>query len=199
MAITTDQPTTTTPDNHVADSSFTVVIEAPVENVDIPAWCYSLSDAEYQACSPAHIAAGATTTPDGRRMSINVEDIGGSVMIQHYVEEIGQPNHLRLVSQSDLFTSSGRTKLDVIWDLSVKRLDDTTCEFTNSVQSFAPPEMIDFIASQGIPLEIFRAGRGPISEAHNRQETPMFAKSIERHALTGTNLADIGRRASAPR
>ena len=30
MAITTDQPTTTTPDNHVADSSFTVVIEAPV-------------------------------------------------------------------------------------------------------------------------------------------------------------------------
>jgi hypothetical protein len=48
--------------------------------------------------------------------------------------------------------------------------------------------MIDFIASQGIPLEIFRAGRGPISKAHNRQETPMFAKSIERHALTRSAL-----------
>ena len=186
MAGTTDESiATAAPDNRVADSSFTVVIDAPIEKVDIPAWCYSLSDAEYQACSPAHIAAGATTTPDGRRMSINVEDIGGSVIVQHYVEEIGQADHLRLVSHSDLFTPSGRTKLDVVWDLSVKPLDDTTCQFTNSVRSFAPSEMIDFIASQGIPLEIFRAGRGPISEAHNRQETPMFAKSIERHALTG--------------
>ena len=189
MAIPTDQPTPTAPlDNRVADSSFTVVTEAPIEKVDIPAWCYSLSDAEYQACSPAHIAGGATRTPDGRRMSINVEDIGGSVMIQHYVEEIGQPNHLRLISHSDLFTPSGRTKPDVIWDLSVKPLDDTTCEFTNSVQSFAPSQMIDLITSQGIPLEIFRAGGGPISEAHNRQETPMFAKSIERHALTRSCL-----------
>jgi hypothetical protein len=190
MAVTTDQPTTTAlPDNGVAESSFTVLIEAPIEKVDIPAWCYSLSDAEYQACSPAHIAAGATTTPDGRHMSINVEDIGGSVMVQHYVEEIGQADHLRLVSHSDLFTPSGRTKLDVIWDLSVKKLDGTTCEFTNSVQSFAPSEMIDFIASQGIPLEIFRAGRGPITEAHNRQETPMFARSIERHALMRSSLS----------
>ena len=189
MAIITDQPTANAPlDNRMAESSFTVVIEAPIEKVDIPAWCYSLSDAEYQACSPAHIAAGATTSPDGRRMSINVENIGGSVMIQHYVEEIGQPDHLRLISHSDLFTPSGRTKLDVIWDLSVKPLDETTCEFTNSVQSFAPSEMIDFIASQGIPLEIFRASRAPISEAHNRQETPMFAKSIERHALTRSRL-----------
>ena len=189
MATITDQPTANAPlDNRMAESSFTVIIEAPIEKVDIPVWCYSLSDAEYQACSPAHIAAAATTSPDGRRMSINVENIGGSVMIQHYVEEIGQPHHLRLISHSDLFTPSGRTKLDVVWDLSVKPLDETTCEFTNSVQSFAPSEMIDFIASQGIPLEIFRASRGPISEAHNRQETPMFAKSIERHALTRSRL-----------
>ena len=36
---------------------------------------------------------------------------------------------------------------------------------------------------QGIPWEVFQAARKPISEAHNRQETPGFAKSIERHAL----------------
>ncbi len=83
---------------------------------------------------------------------------------------------------------AGCTKLDVIWDLSVKKVDGTTCEFTNSVHTFAPAEIVDFIASQGIPLEIFRAGRGPISEAHNRQETPMFAKSIERHAFRRTPL-----------
>ena len=58
----------------------------------------ALPDSEYQACSPAHCAAGATTTTDGRRMSINVEVIGGSIIVEHYVEEIAQPDHLRLIS-----------------------------------------------------------------------------------------------------
>ena len=73
----------------------------PIELVDIPSWCFSLPESEYQACSPAHCSAGATTAPDGRRMSINVEILGGSLMVQYYVEEIGQPDHLRLVSTSD--------------------------------------------------------------------------------------------------
>jgi len=51
------------------------------------------------------------------------------------------------------------------------------------VQSCATPELMDFLGKQGIPLEVFRGARKPVSEAHNRQETPMFAKSIERHAL----------------
>jgi hypothetical protein len=57
-------------------------------------------------------------------MSINVEILGGSLMVQHYVEEIGEPDHLRLVSKSDLFTPAGRTKIGVIWDLSVKKIDE---------------------------------------------------------------------------
>jgi hypothetical protein len=62
----------------------------------------------HQACapsprtSPAHYSAGSTTAPDGRRMSINVEVLGGSMIVQHYVEEIGQPDHLRMVSTSDV-------------------------------------------------------------------------------------------------
>jgi hypothetical protein len=30
-------------------------------------------------------------------------------MVQHYIEEIGQPDHLRLVSSSDVFTLTGST------------------------------------------------------------------------------------------
>lgn len=104
-------------------------------------------------------------------------------MVQHYIEEIGHPDHLQLVSESDVFTPTGRTKIGVVWDLAVRKIDDKTCEFTNTVQSFAPPELIDFLGEQGIPLEVFRNARKPMSEAHNRQETPLFAKSIERHAL----------------
>ena len=93
------------------------------------------------------------------------------------------PDRLRPVSTSDVFTPTGRTKVGVVWDLVVKKIDDKTCEFTNTVQSCATPELLDLLGKQGIPLDVFRGARKPISEAHNRQETPMFAKSIERHAL----------------
>ena len=170
-------------DNTLVKSSFSATVNAPIESVDIPSWCFTLPDSEYQSCAPAHCACGATTAPDGRRMSINVEVIGGSLMVQHYVEEIGEPDHLRLVSHSDLFTPTGRTTVGVIWDLSVRKIDDQTCEFTNLVHSFATPELSDFLAKQGIPWEVFRAARKPMSEAHNRLETPHYAKGIERHAL----------------
>jgi hypothetical protein len=79
----------------------------------------------------------------------------------------------------------------VIWDLSVKRIDDQSCEFTNTVHSTSTPQLIEFLAKQGIPWEVFRAARKPISEAHNKQETPLFAKSIERHALNNRNFAGV--------
>ena len=76
----------------------------------------------------------------------------------------------------------------MIWDLSVKKIDDKTCEFTNTVHSSATPELMDLLGRQGIPWEVFQAARKPISEAHNRQEMPLFAKSIECHALRRTQF-----------
>jgi len=170
-------------DKTLVESSFSATIDAPIEQVDIPAWCFTLPDSEYQACSPAHCSAGATTAPDGRRMSINVEILGGTLIVQHYVEDIAKPDHLRLVSTSDLFTPTGRTKIGVVWDLQVRKIDERRCEFTNTVHSSATPELEEFLGSQGIPWDVFRNARKPVSEAHNRQETPLFARSIERHAL----------------
>src|SRR5262249_19797572 len=121
-------------------TSFSATINAPIEEVDLPSWCFTLSESEYQACSPAHVAAGATTAPDGRRMSINVEFSGGVLVVQHYIEEIGEPDHLRLVSTSDLFTPTGRTTARVIWDLSIRKIDDHTCEFINTVLTSLTPE-----------------------------------------------------------
>jgi hypothetical protein len=178
-------------DNTLVESSFSAIINAPVETVDIPSWCFGLPESEYQSCSPAHCSAGATTAPDGRRMSINVEILGGSLMVQHYVEEIGKPDLLRLVSNSDVFTPTGRTKIHVLWDLSVSKIDDKTCEFTNTVHSSATPELMDFLGRQGIPWEVFKIARKPISEAHNRQETPLFAKSIERYALRNNSSTGV--------
>jgi len=124
-------------ENQIIDSSFTAIINAPLDTIDIPTWCFNLSEQEYQRCSPAHVSAGFTIAPDGKRMSINVEIIGGSLMVQHYVETLGQKNHLILDSTSDVFTPTGRTTIRVTWELSVKKLDAGRCEFKNHVRSYA--------------------------------------------------------------
>ncbi|RAZ92856.1 hypothetical protein DPM33_03045 [Mesorhizobium hawassense] len=169
--------------DEIVESSFTAIINAPVDKVDIPKWCFTLPEHEYQGCSPAHIAAGFTTTPDGKRMSINVEVIGGSLLVQHYVEKLAKKDHLILESDSDIFTPTGRTTIHILWELSVKAIDGKRCEFTNHVRSSATKEFASFLDRQGIPLEVFRAQRQPMSIAHNKGETPLFAASIERAAL----------------
>jgi hypothetical protein len=170
-------------ENQIVDSSFSAIINAPIEKVDIPEWCFNLPEKEYQGCSPAHIAAGFTRAPDGTRMSINVETIGGSLMVQHYLETLGEKHHLILDSDSDVFTPTGQVIIHVTWELSVKKIDAAHCEFTNRVRSYATDEMMASLDRQGIPFELFRTQRQPMSIAHNKGETPLFAASIERAAL----------------
>jgi hypothetical protein len=95
-------------------STVTHIINTPLEKVDIADWLFNLPDAEYQRCSHAHIAAGITTTDDGRPMSTNVETIGDALMVQHYVAEVRQPHLCRMVSISDAITAKGRTKVQVV-------------------------------------------------------------------------------------
>ena len=113
-------------DRTLSSSTVTHVINAPIEKVDIADWLFNLPDAEYQRCSGAHIAAGITTTDDGHPMSINVETVGDALVIQHYVAEVRKPHLCRLVSISDTVTAKGRTKVQVIWELSATKTDNHT-------------------------------------------------------------------------
>jgi len=54
-------------EQQIVNSSFTAIINAPIEKIDIPALCFSLPEKEYQGCSPAHVSVGSTTAPDGNR------------------------------------------------------------------------------------------------------------------------------------
>ena len=169
--------------DQLVDSNFTAIINAPIEKINIPEWAFSLSENTYQECSPAHISAAKTIGADGRRMSINVEIIGGSLMVQHYQEEVSEPDHLILTSFSDVFTPAGRIVLHVRWELSVKPISNTQCEFINHVTSHATDDLMQSLERQGIPFEVFRSQRQPNSIYHNRMETPLFAASIEKAAL----------------
>ena len=53
------------------------------DEVDLEAWLFGLSDADYQACAKGHRGAGVSTDENGRGM-INVESIGGNLIVQHY-------------------------------------------------------------------------------------------------------------------
>jgi hypothetical protein len=43
----------------------------------------------------------------------------------------GNKDHCRVLSTSDVLTPSGWTKIKVIWELSVKAIDNQSCELTN--------------------------------------------------------------------
>jgi hypothetical protein len=171
-------------DKELSNSTDRRVINAAVEKVDIAAWLFKLPEAEYRrCCAPDHISCGITSTDDGKPMSINVEMIGKALMIQHYVAEVATPALCRMVSVSDAFTPNGRTRVQVIWTLSVKPIDDRTCEYTNSVIVHPTAEFMNFIARHKIQFKDAAAARQHVGGEHNRRETPMFAASIERMAL----------------
>ncbi len=119
-------------------------------------------------------------------MSLNVESIGGSIVVQHYVEDIAQPHHCRVISLSDVFSPNGRTKVKVTWELSVKPIDANTSEFTNHVHGDATPEFRAFLDEHGLPYESAQQARQLASTAHNRIETPLFAR-VSKSMLCGSN------------
>jgi hypothetical protein len=164
-------------------SSSTSIIQAPLDQVNISEWLFSLSDREYQQCSVAHIACGSSRAADGRRMSLNVEEVGGSLVVQHYVENIAEKEHCRVISISDVFASGNRTTAQVVWELIAKPLSDTTCEFTNLVFVHTTDDYEDFLEKNGIPFEQAKAGLESAVQAHNAEETPLFARSIGRMVL----------------
>ncbi|WAJ47414.1 hypothetical protein OK015_13795 [Mycobacterium sp. Aquia_216] len=165
------------------------IIHAPIDKVHIADWLLNLPDAEYQRCAPPdHIAAGSTTTDDGQPMSINVEEVGGSLVVQHYVAERHEPHRCHMVSLSDLRTPLGWTKIQVIWDLSVTPLDSGSCQFTNLVISYPTHGFLDALEAAGQTLETVAADLQDAVTDHNRRETPLFAASIERKSLSATTV-----------
>jgi hypothetical protein len=78
----------------------------------------------------------------------------------------------------------GRPVDEVVWELSVKRLDAERCELTNHVIGKTTPAYWEFLGREGVPFELARKAQDVASSAHNAQETPLFAKSIEKKALS---------------
>jgi len=168
----------------LAESTQSVIINVPLESVDLGAWLTRLTDAEYQACAvPDHRAAGWSRNAAGDLVSINVEEVGGALLIQHYVAEILEPHHCRLVSLSEVQTPEGWQYQQVIWDLGVSGLDSHRSTFTNKITSRPTRAFAARLEERGIPFEQAAQSRRQAVEDHNALEAPSYAASVERFTL----------------
>jgi hypothetical protein len=177
-------------DSIIAESSYGHDIDVSIDRVDIADWLAHLGNSEFQRCCPPdHIACGFTHTDDGRPMSINVETVGPSLLIQQYVAEVFEAHLCRMVSVSDVFPlSGGRTQAVVIWNLAVEPISEARCRLVNSVTSQATTEFLELITRQGQTFEQAAAPRQQASADHNRRETPRYAASIARAAKARSPL-----------
>jgi hypothetical protein len=147
-------------------------LNAPIDQVDLEHWLFTLTDAEYQACARGHRAAG-TFVQDGVRGTVNVEAIGGHLIIQHYYEVSAAPSRVEMLSERSrvyLFHLVPAT-IQVRWTMSVNARNAETSEFHCSVELIMPP----LLRALGAMSLLGRAIR-----AHTVEETQLFAEDIIR-------------------
>jgi hypothetical protein len=75
------------------------------------------------------------------------------------VEHVGEKDHVKLVSITDVFSPNGRTTSEVTWDLSVRKIDGNSCEYTNHVTARATEPFLAFIEEHGISFQEAAAAR----------------------------------------
>ena len=81
------------PISHTAN----VLLNESAGTIDLAAWLFGLSDEDYQACAKGHHGAGTYIDEHGRGM-VNVEAVGGHLIVQHYREVYSDPSVVEMYS-----------------------------------------------------------------------------------------------------
>ncbi|GGP02582.1 hypothetical protein LDL08_13260 [Nonomuraea glycinis] len=150
----------------------TAVLDAPADQVDLENWLFTLSDAEYQACARGHRAAG-TFVQNGVRGTVNVEAIGGHLIVQHYQEVSAKPSRVEMLSKRSrvyLFHLVPAT-IQVRWTMSATARDAETSEFRCTVELTMSPllRVLGALSLLGVAIR-----------AHTLEETKLFGDDIVR-------------------
>jgi hypothetical protein len=158
-------------------ASSETVIAHPAERIDLMEWLTNLSDREYQACSPGHRAAGVFRE-NGTLGSINVESVGGHLLVHHYLDENSRSDHVVMHSRNTrvYVMHLVPATIEVIWTLDVVRRDSTTSVFRCTVETRIPTLLGLFAAVGLLPLFL---------RWHVEGETPLFARDIARKTDVG--------------
>lgn len=159
-----------------------VVISAPLPSINLGEWLFTLTSEEYAACAEGHQSAAQGVLPSGKRVSINLEVVGGFTMVQHYVESLSRRDHVKTISpNSVLWINEEQFVLTQIsWELTAKKISGNQTEITCQVTAETANEAF---AKQAMAAAATRPKRETPLQLHINEETPLFAKDIERKAL----------------
>jgi hypothetical protein len=154
------------------------VIDHPADRIDLAQWLSTMTDREYQACSRAHRAAG-TFREGGTFGMVNVESVGGQLLVQHYLAKEAAADRVLMHSPETrvYVLHVVPAKIEVIWTLEVKPRDAKSANFTCTVET-RMPAMLGLVGFAGL-LPLFLRW-------HVEEETAKFAADIARKVSAGS-------------
>jgi hypothetical protein len=167
----------------IGQGSQNAVIKAPLKSIDLTEWLFTLKDGDYMSCSTGHNGMVQGRLPDGRRVSVSVETIGGNFIVNNFIEEVSCRDHVRSVSDSVVWIGGPggvfTTKPKVTWELKVAAVSEESCMLACNVT--VQTDDAEFL---GILRNLPPSDSDPLQE-HWIGETPFFAADIEKKALSG--------------
>jgi len=155
----------------LADVVSEAEIPLPAAELDLGRWVYAMGDREYQRCARGHIAAGSSPLPGGARASINVEIVGGHLLVQHYEPELLTPQHIRMVSHASnmwIFRLVP-ARVKVIWEITLIPVADDRCTFRDHIRVEHGSRVLWLLSKLALINWVV--------QQHDDEETPHFAAS----------------------
>ncbi len=152
-----------------------VNINVPADKVDLYDWVTNVTEKEYQSFAPAHRAIGLYRESErGKQGMVNVESIGGNLLVQHYIIKIGEKNHLLLYSKNTLLYLLHLVPINigVKWEMKITESSKDTSTFTCVVSIDYPSKALKWGA-------VLLAGPYFVNR-HTQKESLGFAKDMER-------------------
>jgi hypothetical protein len=148
------------------------VINAPVEQVDLEDWLFTLSDSDYQGAANGHLAAGTFTT-GGVRGMVNVESMGGALIVQHYQAVHADSARVQMLSKRSRAYVLHLIPVPawVQWTMTVAPRTADTTTFTCTVEAELPAAFRLTAKLMGLDYFVHK---------HTDEETLGFAADITR-------------------
>jgi hypothetical protein len=148
------------------------VLDVPIDRVDLDRWMFSLSDEDYREAARGHHAAGLLVLGEGRG-TINVESVGGHLIIQRYRAVRVEPTRTELYSaRSQVFLLHlVPVAAQVRWIMEVEASGPDRTVLTCTVETTVSPLLTVLARAAALPYFLRR---------HVAEETVKFAQDITR-------------------
>lgn len=98
----------------------TVPVPTMSKAFNLADWIFTMTDQEYRACAKGHHAMGVIGA-ENRLGVVNVEQIAGTLIVQHYETRLAEQDHVMFVSDASegFVLHTVPFKMKVHWDMQL--------------------------------------------------------------------------------